>query len=94
VTERSAYRVVVVPRAGRELRRLPADVAARIRIALFALGSDPRPPGPIRLVDSLFWRVRVGDLRIVYLVDDVERMVRIERVVRRSESTYRRLQVI
>ena len=71
--------------------RLPADVAARVRMPLRTLASDPRPPGVKRLVGADFWRIRVGDLRIVYLIDDGARVVRIERVVRRAESSYRRL---
>ncbi len=58
---------------------------------LRALATDPRPPGVKRFVGADFWRIRVGDLRIVYLIDDGARVVRIERVVRRAESSYRRL---
>ena len=39
-----------------------------------------------------FWRLRVGDLRIVYLIDEGDRVVVILRVARRSESTYRGLE--
>jgi ParE toxin of type II toxin-antitoxin system, parDE len=35
------------------------------------------------------WRLRVGDLRIVYLVEDTKRLVVILKVARRAESTYR-----
>ena len=91
MTDRLPYRVISTPRARRELDRLPPDAAARGRLPLRALALDPRPPGVRPLVGSAFWRVRVGDLRIVYLIDDSARIVRIERVVRRGESSYRRL---
>jgi mRNA-degrading endonuclease RelE of RelBE toxin-antitoxin system len=45
----------------------------------------------MKLRDSEFWRLRVGDLRVVYLVDDASRLVVVLKVARRSESTYRRV---
>ena len=57
---------------------------------MFALAMDPRPPGPVRLAGTDFWRLRIGELRIVYLVDDPAGLVVVLRVARRSESTYRR----
>jgi mRNA interferase RelE/StbE len=53
------------------------------------LGIDPRPPGVSKLSGTDFWRVRVGDLRIVYVIDDG--WVVVLRVARRSERTYRRV---
>lgn len=83
------YRVDIAPAAARQLRRLPPGEAARLRGPILALGLEPRPPGAVRLVDSEWWRIRVGDLRIVYAVDDTERIVVILRAARRNESTYR-----
>jgi mRNA-degrading endonuclease RelE of RelBE toxin-antitoxin system len=39
----------------------------------------------------MFWRIRVGSLRIVYAIDDESFRIVVVRVARRSESTYRRL---
>lgn len=83
------YRVDLSPAAARELRRLPPGDAARLRGPILALGLAPRPPGATRLVDSPWWRLRVGELRIVYAIDDAERLVIILRVARRNERTYR-----
>ncbi len=58
---------------------------------MLALGIEPRLPGATRLVGSNFWRLRVGELRLVYDIREDERRVLIIRVVRRAESTYRRL---
>ena len=85
------YRVELAPAAQRELRKLPPGDAARLRGPILGLGLAPRPPGTMPLVGSDAWRLRLGDLRIVYFVDDVERMVVVLRVARRSESTYRGL---
>jgi mRNA interferase RelE/StbE len=85
------YRVELAPAAQRQLRRLPPGDAARLRGPILALAIEPRPPGTVKLAGSEFWRLRVGDLRVIYLVDDGESLVIVLRVARRSESTYRRV---
>ena len=82
-------RVDISPAAARQLRRLPPGDAARLRGPILALGLEPRPHRATRLVDGEWWRLRVGDLRLVYAVDDDERVVVILRAARRNESTYR-----
>jgi len=84
------YRVEIAPAAQRELRRLPPGGAARLRAPILALGLEPRPSGVAKLADTGFWRLRVGDLRIIYLVEDASKLVVVLKVARRSESTYRR----
>ena len=86
----SRYRVDLAPGAQRDFRRLPPGDGARLRAPLLALALELRPPGSAHLVDSPFWRLRVGDLRIVYLIDDERRVVVVLRIARRAESTYRR----
>ena len=83
------YRVDLAPAASRQLKRLPPGEAARLRGPILALGLEPRPPGAMCLVDSDWWRLRVGDLRIVYAIDDEHRLVIVLRVARRNERTYR-----
>lgn len=86
-----SWRVDLAPAAQRQLRRLPPGDAARLRGPILALAIDPRPPGAAKIGGSAFWRVRVGELRLVYAIDDPERVVIVLRVARRSERTYRRL---
>ncbi|MEX1169861.1 MAG: type II toxin-antitoxin system RelE/ParE family toxin [Chloroflexota bacterium] len=85
------YRVELAPPAQRQLRRLPPGDAARLRGPILALAMDPRPPSVATITGTGFLRLRVGDLRVIYLVDDVARQVVILKVARRSESTYRRV---
>ena len=84
------HRVELAPGAQRQLRRLPPGDAARLRAPILALAIESRPSGAVKLVGTEFWRVRVGDLRIIYLVDDSAGLVVVVKVARRSESTYRR----
>jgi mRNA interferase RelE/StbE len=66
-------------------------VAAGLRGPILALALEPRPPGVTKLDGSDFWRIRIGDLRVIYAIDDDERLVVVLRAARRSESTYRRV---
>ena len=84
------YRVDLAPAAQRQLKRLPPGDAARLRGPILALGIDARPPGATKLVDADLWRLRLGDLRVIYSIEDPDRLVIVLRVARRSESTYRR----
>ena len=85
------YRVDLAPAAQRQLRRLPPGIAASLRGPILALALDPRPPGARKLEGSDFWRLRLGDLRIVYAIDANASVVVVLKVARRSESTHRRV---
>jgi mRNA interferase RelE/StbE len=85
------YRVDLAPAAQRQLRRLPPGDAARLRAPILALRSEPRPAGAVKLIGTDYFRVRVGDIRIGFSIDDEARLVVILRVTRRAESTYRRV---
>jgi mRNA-degrading endonuclease RelE of RelBE toxin-antitoxin system len=49
------------------------------------------PQARVDLTGSPFWRLRVGDLRVLYAIDDRARTIVVLRVARRNESTYRRV---
>ena len=85
------HRVEFAPAAERQLRRLPPGDAARLRHPILSLATTPRPPGSVKLVGTDLWRLRVGDRRAIYLIDDAAHVIVILRVVRRAESTYRTL---
>jgi mRNA interferase RelE/StbE len=87
---RSPYQVELAPAAQRQLRRLPPGDAARLRGPILGLAIEPRPTGVAKIAGTQFWRLRVGDLRMIYHVEDRKRLVVILKVARRSESTYRR----
>jgi mRNA interferase RelE/StbE len=90
VSERP-WRVELAPAAQRQLRRLPPGETARLRGPILALARDPRPPGALRLAGGPFWRLRVGDLRIIFVIDEQAQAIVVLRVARRNESTYRRV---
>jgi mRNA interferase RelE/StbE len=64
------YRIELRPAAARALRKLDPTTARRVRGAIALLAEDPRPPGARSLPGRPALRVRVGDYRIIYTVQD------------------------
>lgn len=65
------YRIEFTSAARRQLRKLPEQAAQRIRPVIDALAGDPRPPGARALKGQPgTLRVRAGDYRIIYTVED------------------------
>ena len=66
----SAYRIDFRPAALRELRKVDRSMQPRIQGVIALLAQDPRPPAsrPLRGRDG--YRLRVGDYRILYKIDD------------------------
>jgi mRNA interferase RelE/StbE len=82
------HEVVLAAQAERDLKRLPAALFRRVIAAVRALAAAPRPPGARKLHGSGRddYRIRVGDYRVLYEVDDKARAVRIMRVRHRREA--------
>jgi len=81
-----SYRVLLTTSAERELHRLPSKIVARIVPRLEGLASAPRPSGCKKLRGGdKEWRIRVGDYRIVYVVDDRARTIDVTRIAHRRE---------
>jgi len=83
------YEVRLHPEAVRAFRRLRGSVRDRIEAAIDGLATDPRPRGAAKLAGRDDFRIRVGDYRIVYAVDDAVRLVLVARIAHRRE-VYRR----
>ena len=66
----SRYRVEVRPAALRVLRNLDKQIRPRIEGAIALLAEDPRPPASRPLRGREAYRVRVGDYRIIYTIQD------------------------
>lgn len=80
------YQVEFASRAQRMFRNLTADVQRRLDPAIQALSQDPRPPGCKKLSGEEFlWRIRVGDYRIVYQIQDNELLVLVVKVGHRRD---------
>jgi len=81
------YRVEFVTSAAREFRSLSVDLKRRIRTAVDILGQNPRPPGVRKLHGhTALYRVRIGQYRLVYEIDDKAKLIRVTRVRHRREA--------
>lgn len=80
------YSVKITSRAEGELKRLDRPVKNRVVTAIQALASDPRPPGCLKVRSAEgVWRIRVGDWRIGYEIDDSLQELIVIKVGHRSE---------
>ena len=80
------FRVSITSRAERELKRLDRPVKNRIVSAISALASDPRPPGCLKVrSEEGVRRIRVGDWRVGYHVDDNVSEILVVRIAHRSD---------
>jgi len=72
--------------AARQLRKLDRAEAVRIRSAIEQLRDQPRPPGVTALQGRRgYFRVRVGDYRVIYSVDDGRLIVLVAALGHRRE---------
>jgi mRNA interferase RelE/StbE len=79
------YRVFLRKSAADELGRIPKKDLARIVERIRSLEHNPRPPGCEKLSSLERFRVRQGDYRVVYAVDDKEKTVDVVKIMHRSD---------
>lgn len=83
----ACYRIEWKASARKELRGLERAILGRVLTAVEALATDPRPDGCRKLAGSKqSYRIRVGDYRVVYLIEDDRLIVEIIRVRHRSAA--------
>jgi mRNA interferase RelE/StbE len=80
------YTVTILPSAARALRKLPASERTNLAARINALGTDPRPPASKALKGAHegYHRIRAGDYRAIYRIDDALAAVVIVDVGHRS----------
>lgn len=84
------YRIEVTPAALRQLRKLDPRARRRIQAAIELLAEQPRPPAATMLVNSDgAWRVRIGDYRVIYDIED-DRLIVLVLAAGHRRETYRR----
>ena len=81
----SVYRIELRPAAARSLRKLDPQDRRRVQGAIALLAHDPRPPGARALQGRPGLRVRVGDYRIIYTVQDDVLLVVVVRLGHRRD---------
>jgi mRNA interferase RelE/StbE len=79
------YQLEISHTAHRQILRLPARTQERVNKVIACLAENPRPLGTKKLTAREGYRVRVGDYRILYRIDDKAKVVIIYRVMGRGE---------
>ncbi len=80
-----SYRIEIAPAAERQIRKLEPAVRKRLFQKIETLESNPRQSGVEKLTGSDFYRLRVGDYRIIYEIEDRITRVLIVKVGNRKE---------
>lgn len=80
----AAYRVVIKRSAEKEIEHLPTGIRRLVVRRIFALADDPRPHGSQNLAGQDKYRIRQGDYRVVYTIEDAN-TVTVVRVAHRSD---------
>jgi mRNA interferase RelE/StbE len=80
-----SYEVRIIPSAEREMNRLSATVHERLSKRILSLEDNPHPRGSKKLSGREEYRLRVGDYRILYIIDDRNHIVTILAVGHRRE---------
>ena len=84
------YKIYFRKSAAKELRRLPYSTVQKVIKRIEALVIDPRPVGCEKLTGQEFYRVRQGNYRLIYSIQDDELTVWVVKVSHRKDI-YKRL---
>ncbi len=84
-----SYRLAIERKAEKEASKIPLIFRANIDKTILFLAQNPRPHGCKKLTDKEGYRIRVGNYRILYTIDDKARIVIIYRIKIKGKSTYK-----
>ncbi len=79
------YALLLLPRVQKELSRLNSAAYVRVRDAIRRLAEDPRPTGALKLTGRDGWRLRIGDFRVIYEIDDKQRNITVLHIGHRRD---------
>jgi mRNA interferase RelE/StbE len=82
------YSLKILSSAQRDLNSLENAVFDRLKPRLLALKSEPRPEGAIKLTGDGGYRIRAGDYRALYRIDDKNRLIYLYRI-KHGKEVYR-----
>lgn len=80
------YRLKVITHAQKDLDTFHGKVFEKIKKKILSLSNNPRPFGVIKLTQEEGYRVRMGDYRILYRIDDKSKEIFIYRIKHRREA--------
>ena len=81
----ASYKLLIKPSAAKELEAISTKDRRKVSIRIEALASEPRPHGGEKLSGQEHYRVRQGDYRVVYGIDDAAQTVLIVKIGHRRD---------
>lgn len=80
------YKLEVIPSAQKDLDNLERKFFEQIKNKISSLSSCPRPPNCLKLTAEEGYRIKSGDFRILYRIDDKNKIIYVYRIKHRKES--------
>jgi mRNA interferase RelE/StbE len=80
-----SYELRILPHAEKQLSRLNSPIYESVKTKIFEPRDSPRPSGCKKLRDREGWRIRIGDYRVIYKINDIEKTVAVLQIGHRSD---------
>jgi len=84
-----SYKIIIEKKACKEAGIIPEKYRASIDKAVLSLTANPRPYGSKKLTEKEGYRIRVGNYRILYTIDDEAKVIVVYRIRIKGKSIYR-----
>ena len=79
------YTILILRSAQKELAELPSEIFIQVRDAIRTLREEPRPSGCVKLSGREGWRIRIGNYRIIYEIDDAQQTLTVIHIGHRRD---------
>ena len=81
------YQITIKKTASKELEKLPKKIILSITTSIYTLANNPRPTGCKKLkgAKDYLWRIRVGDYRVIYSIEEEVKIIDIKKVGHRKD---------
>jgi len=80
------YKILLLSQAQKDLDEFRRKIFQQIKDKILSLSKNPRPQGCLKLIAEEGYRLRSGNYRIIYRINDKEKTVYIYRIKHRKEA--------
>jgi mRNA interferase RelE/StbE len=80
-----SYQVNLPKTVQKQLNALPQELKQRILKSIVQLQEDPRPANSLQMKGGQGFRLRIGDYRVLYDIDDISKFINLRRIGHRRE---------
>ena len=84
-----SFKIIIEKKASKEAQAIPIKFRSAIDETILSLAANPRPRNSKKLTQKEGYRVRVGNYRILYTIDDAMKTVVIYRIKIKGKTTYK-----